>query len=87
MRVKFTEAEIKKIMNNMTIIIDGREQKAELYKRWYDNHNLKYIDKEEAKKMRKAGFYSLSAGDYSAMLPVGSIPGFDREIWFDKDIV
>ena len=87
MRFKFTDAEIKKILKNLVIIVDSREQKATPYLKWFDRNNLKYIDKEEAKKMKKEKFYHLDHGDYSAMLPAGSIPGIDREIWFDRDIV
>lgn len=87
MRLKFTESELNKILKNLVIIIDSREQKAEPYKKWFDKNNIKFISKDEAKKMRKEAHYHLEQGDYSAMLPKGSIEGIDREIWFDKDIV
>lgn len=87
MRLKFTDQEIKKILKNLTIIIDSREQKAGPYKKWFDRNHIAYISKEEAEKMKKKTAYCLSHGDYSAMLPPGSIPGVDFEIWFDKDIV
>lgn len=87
MRFKFTDSEIKSILKNLVIIVDSREQRAEPYLKWFDRNNLKYIDKVEAKKMKKEKFYHLDHGDYSCMLPAGSIPGIDREIWFDRDIV
>lgn len=87
MRFKFTDAEIKKILKNLIIIIDGREQKADGYRKWFDKNNISYIDEKKMTEMRKKGLFTLECGDYSCMLPAGSIPGIERDIFFDKDIV
>lgn len=87
MRFRFTDAEIKKILKNLTIIIDGREQKADNYRRWFDKNNIEYVDKAKMEAMRKKGLFTLEQGDYSCMLPAGSIDGVDRDIFFDRDIV
>ena len=41
MRLKFTDQELNKILKNLVIIIDSREQKAEPYKKWFDKNNIK----------------------------------------------
>lgn len=86
-RFRFTDSEINKILKNLTIIIDGREKKADIYRGWFEKNNIEYIDSLKMHEMRKKGYFSLDMGDYSCMLPAGSIPGIDRDIFFDREIV
>lgn len=75
MRYKFTDAELKKVMNNLTILIDTREQANE--------HVIEFLDKKKiAYEVKKLDF-----GDYACMLPANSFEGQERAIYFDRDIV
>lgn len=75
MRYKFTDAELKKVMSNLTILIDTREQANE--------HVIEFLDKKKiAYEVKKLDF-----GDYACMLPANSFEGQERAIYFDRDIV
>lgn len=87
MRLRFTESEINKALSQLTIIVDGREKKADIYKGWFDRNNINFIDSVKMREMKKLGYFTLETGDYSCMLPPGALKGFDREIFFDRDIV
>lgn len=74
MRYKFTDAEIKKIQDNLTVIVDSREQRNE--------HIIWYFDKKRIPyKVMKNDF-----GDYSCFIPKGTIDRFTSDIYFDRDI-
>lgn len=74
MRFKFTDHEMKCILDNLTIIVDSREQRNE--------HILKYFEKKHIPyKVMKLDF-----GDYSCMIPAGTIKRFTSDIYFDRDI-
>lgn len=75
MRFKITDAEVKKAMKELVIIIDTQEKKNEHIREWFDKKKVKY-------RCQK-----LDQGDYSAHLPKGALKGIDRELYFDKDIV
>lgn len=87
MRFKWTDAEITKALNKLVIVIDGREQRANPYRKWFDVNGVEYIDNIKAKIKKAEGYFALETGDYSCMLPKGSIPGIDKDIWFDRDII
>lgn len=75
MRYKFTDTELKKVMSNLTILIDTREQANE--------HVIEFLDKKKiAYEVKKLDF-----GDYACMLPANSFEGQERAIYFDRDIV
>ncbi|WP_040194774.1 ERCC4 domain-containing protein [Clostridium culturomicium] len=75
MRYKFTDTELKKVMSNLTILIDTREQANE--------HVIGFLDKKKiAYEVKKLDF-----GDYACMLPANSFEGQERAIYFDRDIV
>lgn len=75
MRYKFTDGEVIKILNNLVILTDTREQTNQHILNFF---NLKKIKHKACK---------LDYGDYSVMLPVGSFEGQNRDIYFTNDIV
>lgn len=75
MKFNFTDAEVKKIMKELVIMIDTREQDCDRTIKYFERHGIKYV------------MSGLNHGDYSAKLPKGSIPGVDRDVYFTDDIV
>lgn len=75
MRYNFTDKEWKAIENNITILVDTREQRNEHILDFFRSRNINY-------QVKKLDF-----GDYSCMLPAGSFAGQERDIYFDRDIV
>ncbi|AIY80365.1 ERCC4 domain protein [Clostridium botulinum 202F] len=74
MRYKFTDKEMKKILDNMTVVVDSREQN--------NQHILDFFNKKKIPyKTVKNDF-----GDYTAMIPKGTIGQFTTDIYFDRDI-
>lgn len=73
MRLRFTETQIKKALKDMVILVDTREKKTDHILKWFDDHKIKY-------KITTVKF-----GDYSAMIPAGSLTEYD--IYFDRDVV
>ncbi|NFK66117.1 ERCC4-type nuclease [Clostridium botulinum] len=74
MRYKFTDKEMKKILDNMTVVVDSREQN--------NQHILDFFNKKKIPyKVIKNDF-----GDYTAMIPAGTINQFTTDIYFDRDI-
>lgn len=75
MRYRFTDKELKEILDNLVIIIDTREQANTHIVSWLESKKKKY-------KSQK-----LDYGDYSCYLPAGSFSGQTRDIYFTNDIV
>ena len=75
MRRVFTDKEIKAIKNNITILVDTREQR--------NQHILDFFDKNNIKHAR----HKLDYGDYSCMIPANTIEGQANDIYFDRDII
>ena len=75
MRRVFTDKEIKAIKNNLTILVDTREQR--------NQHILDFFDKNNIKHAR----HKLDYGDYSCMIPANTIEGQANDIYFDRDII
>ena len=75
MMYKFTDKELKEILDKMVTIVDSREN-ANL-------HIIEWLDKK--KKPYKV--QKLNYGDYSCYLPNGSFEGQQRDIYFTNDIV
>lgn len=71
-RYKFSNSELDKILKNLTIIIDTRENA--------NRHVLDGLDK--LKVNYEIG--KLDFADYSCKLPLGSFEGQTREIYFDR---
>ena len=75
MRYKFTEKETKKILDNLTILIDTRENS--------NSHIIDFFNKKKIHyKVQKLDF-----GDYSCMIPRGTIDRFTSDIYFTNDFV
>lgn len=75
MRYKFTDKEIDKISKNIVILIDTREQN--------NSHIIDFFNKKGIKyKTMKLDF-----GDYSCMLPAGTIDKLTTDIYFTNDFV
>lgn len=75
MRYKFTDKEVKEILDKMVVLIDTRE-----------NANMHITDWLKKKK-RPFKSQKLDFGDYSCYLPVGTFEGQKRDIYFTNDIV
>ncbi len=74
MRYKVTDKEMKKILDNIVVIADTREQES--------FHILNFFNKKKIPyKIQKVDF-----GDYTCMLPKGSFLGQEKDIYFDRDI-
>ena len=75
MRRVFTDKEIKAIKNNLTILVDTREQKNQHILDFFNMKKIKYE------------VHKLDYGDYSCKIPAGTIEGQTSDIYFDRDIV
>lgn len=75
MRFKYSDDEIKGILNKMVVIFDTREQANDHIVDWFIKNKHPY--KEEM----------IPYGDYSCYLPVGSFEGQLRDIYFTDEIV
>ena len=73
MRYKYTDKEMKKILDNLVILIDTREQANQHIIDFFNKKGIKY-------KTMKLDF-----GDYSCMLPAGTIDKFTSDIYFDRE--
>lgn len=74
MRYKFTDKEMKKILDSMVVIVDTREQNNQHIIDFFNKKNIPY-------RTVKNDF-----GDYTAMIPKGTIGQFTSDIYFDRDI-
>lgn len=75
MRYHYTDKEKKEILNNMTILVDTREQE--------NKHILEFFNKKKVKYKEK----KLDYGDYSFMLPAMLDYGIAKPLMFDNEIV
>ena len=75
MKLKFTDKELKKILDSLTVIIDSREQRCDHVIDFFNRKNINYVVEK------------LPFGDYSCKLPKGCFEGQYREIYFSNDIV
>ena len=75
MRYKFTNGEMKKILDNLVILIDTREQSNQHIIDFFNKKGIEY-------KITKLDF-----GDYSCMLKSGTIDKFTSDIYFTNDFV
>lgn len=75
MNYRYTDKEIKSVLDNLVILVDTREQRNEHIVDFFRKKNINH-------KVKK-----LDLGDYSCMIPKGSFEGQTRDIYFDKEIV
>ena len=73
-RYKFTDKEIKKVLDSMVVVVDSREQNNQHIIDFFNKKNIPY-------KVVKNDF-----GDSTAMIPANTITGFTSDIYFDRDI-
>lgn len=75
MRYKFTDKEIKELLDKIIILVDTREQANYHVTEWLNKKKKPY-------KVKK-----LEYGDYSCYLPIGSFDGQTRDIYFTDELV
>ena len=75
MQYKFKDSEIGRILRNLVVLVDTREQANDHIIQYFKEHKIAY------KKQK------LDYGDYSCMLPVGTFEGQTRDVYFTNDIV
>ena len=73
-RYKYTDKEMKKVLDNLVVIVDSREQNNQHILDFFNKKNIPY-------KVVKNDF-----GDYTAMIPKNTITGFTSDLYFDRDI-
>lgn len=71
---KFTDKELKMLLQSMVIIVDSREQKNLHITSWFDSKNIPY-------KVMKLEF-----GDYSFYIPSNPELGINRDLYFTDKI-
>ena len=74
MNYKFSDAELKKVLKELVVLVDTREKSNKHILKWFEEKKIKY-------KIQK-----LDYGDYSAYIPKGGIYGIDRDIYFTQSI-
>lgn len=73
-KYKYTDKEIKQILNSIVILVDTREQKNQNISSWFDSKKIKHKKK------------SLSYGDYSFYVPANEELHIPRDVLFTNDI-
>ena len=68
MRYRFTDKELKKILDNLTILVDTREQS--------NQHIIDFFNKKKI----PYSIEKLPFGDYSCKIPVGKLDMFTTDI-------
>ena len=75
MKWKFKDKELKKILDNLTIIVDSRENANSHIIEFFKIYIIPYVVEK------------LPFGDYSCKLPAGSFEHQGRDIYFNNDFV
>ena len=75
MMYKFNKKEIKSILDNLTICVDSREQSNQHIIDFFNRIGINY-------KIQKINY-----GDYSCMIPKGTVDRFTSDIYFTNDFV
>lgn len=70
-RYSYTETELKKLLDTLTIVVDTREN--------VNDHILRYLHEKKIPHVNK----KLDTGDYSAMIPKNAELGIMRDIYLD----
>jgi hypothetical protein len=71
----YTEKEAKEILKSLVILCDSRENQNHHILDWFDKKSIAHIETK------------LDFGDYSFMLPAGSVDDSRRNIYFDRQII
>lgn len=74
-KYRYTEAEQKKLLNSITIIVDKQEK--------VNNHIIEYLDKHKIPYINR----SLDSGDYSFFLPKNEELAILKDQYFCDDII
>lgn len=74
-RMKYTDAELQKLLRSMVILIDSREKKNQHITGYFDSHNIEYR------------IMALPSGDYSWMLPKNEELGIINDMFGYNDII
>lgn len=74
-KYKYTDTELKRLIDSITILVDTREQ--------VNDHILKYLDDKSISYKSK----KLDYGDYSFMIPANDELDIPRDLFFDKDVI
>ncbi|NFE85321.1 ERCC4-type nuclease [Clostridium botulinum] len=75
MQWKFNDKELKKVLDNLTIVVDTREQANQHIIDFFNKKKIPYVVEK------------LPFGDYSCKIPIGSFEYQGRDIYFNNDIV
>ena len=74
-KFKYTEAELKKLVKSMVVIVDTREKKNDHIIDYFDKHDIPYIKR------------ALEFGDYSFYIPANEELSIPRDIYFENDVI
>lgn len=72
---KYTDSEVKTIVDNMVILIDTREKKNKHITDYYDKHGINYCNR------------ALQSGDYSFFIAENPTLSIPRPLFMDNDII
>lgn len=75
MQWKFKDKELKKVLDDMVIIIDTREQANQHIIDFFNKKQIPYVVEK------------LPFGDYSCKIPIGSFEGQGRDLYFNNEFV
>lgn len=77
MMYKYTERELKILLDNIVVIADTNEQENDHILSWFKENKKKYINKK------------LELGDYSCYIPCNDKTKgiIDRDLWFSNSVV
>ena len=72
---KFTDSEIKELLDSIVILVDTKEKVNAHITGWFDKKKIPWKKK------------SLSKGDYSFYISANEALGIPKDLYFDKEIV
>jgi len=75
MQWKFKDKELKKVLDNLVIVVDSREQANQHIIDFFNKKKIPYVVE------------TLSFGDYSCKIPIGSFEGQKRDLYFNNEFV
>lgn len=73
-RYKYTDSEVKTILDNMVMLVDTREKKNSHITQYFDKHHIEYENR------------ALQCGDYSFYIKAIPELSINRDLYMDKDI-
>ena len=75
MRYRFADKELKKVLDNLVVIVDSRENANQHIIDFFNKKKIPYVVEK------------LPFGDYSCKIKAGSFEGQERDIYFTNDFV